>query len=337
VGRAELETKRKTRGLSAIAQAREDRAGGRTRWTTTAGFVALAAVLGGYLVHMVVSERQRSADRGALLAKQRAVAMTLGTEWQPLRDKLEADVMGAAKEYEGDLVDPAARKGDFKTQPGLYLRMRVADAKDAASIRKVAADAKKDAFASCLLREPNERGARGEVDGGAFADQPWNLGQAYSATRILTEEWVAGLKEADDDMALRLMTHQYEAAISKEIPLAIDVVKRAQFFLLVLDEDVAEAKVAGDGGAIDELALQSVAHPARVHLFDLPTGKELLRLRRSGSAQVIPAGERAVADSETQAAVQRQANNCALARRVEEAISPQATASAPRSGDGGMR
>jgi hypothetical protein len=321
-----METKRKTRGLGAIAQAREDRAGGRTRWTTQAGLVALAVVVGGYLAHLIVSDRQRSADRTALLAKQRAVAMTLGAEWQPLRDKLEADVLGAAKEYEGDLVDPAARKGDYKTQPGLYLRMRVADAKDAASVRKTAAEAKKDAFATCFLREPNERGVRGEIDGGAFAEQPWNLGQAYAATRILTEEWVGDVKAADEDMALRVLNEQYDTAVRTQIPLAIEVVKRAQFFLLVLDEDVAEARAAADGGPIDELALQSVPHPARVHLFDLSTGKELMRLRRTGSAQVIPAGERAVTDSETQAAVQRQANNCALARRVEEAIAPQATA-----------
>ncbi len=311
---------RKARGLSAIARAREDRASGRARWTTTAGFVALAAVVGGYLVHMVVSDRQREADRKALLGKQRAVEMTLGAEWAPLRDGLEGDVLRAAKSYEGDFVDPAARKGDYRTEPGLYLRMRVADARDAASIRKTAADSKKDAFASCFLREPNERGARGEVDGGAFAEQPWNLGQAYAATRILTPEWVDAVKTADDDMGLRVWQEQYETAQTKEIPLAIDVVKRAQFFLLVLDEDVPEAKAAADGGAVDELVLQSIPHPARVHLFELPAGKEILRLRRTGDAQVIQAGERAVADGETRDAMQRQANNCMLARRVDEAL-----------------
>jgi hypothetical protein len=311
---------RKGRGLSSIAQAREDRASGRTRWTTQAGFAALAVVLGGYLVHMVVSDRQRAADRSALLKKQKAVAVTLGAEWTPLRDRLESEVLGAAKAYEGDYVDPAARKGDFRTQPGVYLRMRVADAKDAASIRKVAAESKKDAFASCLLREPNERGLRGELDGGAFAEQPWNVGRAYAATRILSDEWLTSLREADDEMSLRLKSEEYETAVRDQIPLAIDVVKRAQFFLLVLDEDVPEARAAADGGLVDDLLLQAIPHPARVQLFTLPDGKEILRLRRSGGAQVIAAGERPVSDSETQDAVRRQANNCSLARRVEEAL-----------------
>ena len=77
-----------------------------------------------------------------------------------------------------------------------------------------------------------------------------------------------------------------------------------------------------DGGPLTEEALQLVAHPSRVHLFDLTSGKEILRLLRTGDARVIPAGERAVADSETRDAMQRQANNCALARRVDEAIAP---------------
>src|SRR5579884_3544114 len=137
---AKLERK-KERGLPAIARAREDRARGRTRWTTQAGLLAAAVVVAGLVAHKVVSERELNSDRQALLAKQRAVAVTLGPEWFPLRDKLEAEVLGAAKEYAGDFVDPVARTGAFRSQPGLYLRLRVADAKDAASVRAIAADA----------------------------------------------------------------------------------------------------------------------------------------------------------------------------------------------------
>jgi hypothetical protein len=315
---------KKQRGLPAIARAREDRASGKTRWTTQAGLVALAAVIGGYLVHQCVSERDLASGRQALLAKQRAVESTLGKQWLPLRDKLEGDILGATGEYQGDLVDPQARTGAFKTQPGLYLRMRLADAKSADRIRKVAADAKKDAFAGCLLREPNERGARGEIDGGAFAEQPWNLGQAYAATRILTDDWVAEVKGADDDLRLRVFQEQFDHAQAGEIPLAIDVVTRAQFLLLALDEDVPEAAPYVDGGTFTEEALQMVGHPTRVHLFDLASGREILRLRRVGEARVISAGERVVTDSETRDAQQRQANNCALARRVDEALAATA-------------
>jgi hypothetical protein len=320
---AKLERKRE-RGLPAIARAREDRSRGRTRWTTQAGLMALAVVAGGLVVHKIVSQRELNSDRLALLSKQRAVVVTLGPQWFPLRDRLEADVLGAAKDYAGDSVDAQARRGEFKTQPGLYLRMRVDDAKDAASVRAVAADAKKDAFAACLLREPNERGVRGEIDGGAFAEQPWNLGQAYASTRILTDDWMQEVKDADDDLRLRVFAEQYDKAVKTEVPLAIEVVKRATFFLLVLDEDVPEAAKLADGGRITEEALQLVPHPSRVHLFDLASGKEILRLRRTGDARVIPAGERAVADSETRDAMQRQANNCSLASAVEAALAPPA-------------
>ena len=215
-------------------------------------------------------------------------------------------------------MQPEARTLAFRSQPGLYLRMRVADATSAESVRKVAVDAKRDAFAACLLREPNERGARGDADGGAFAEQPWNLGQAYAATRILTDDWVDAVKDADDDLRLRVFVEQYDKAIREEIPLAIDVVKRAQFFLLVLDEDVPEAAAFTDGGPLSEEALQMVEHPARVFLFDLKRQQaHLARSAAPAEARFIQAGERQVTDDETRDAMQRQVNNCSLANMVE--------------------
>jgi hypothetical protein len=317
-----MEPKKRTRGLPAIARAREDRASGKTGWTTQAGFLALAVVVGGLVAHKLVSERELSTGKQGLVAKQRAVAATLGAEWYPLRDRIEAHILESAKGFAGDMVDPVARKGDFRTQPGLYLRMRVADAANPTRIRQVAAEARKDAFAACLLREPNERGVRGELDGGAFAEQPWNLGRAYAATRILTDDWVQAVKDADEDLRLRVFDDQYEKAVREEVPLAIDVVKRARFFLLVLDEDVVEAAPLADGGFITEEALQLVPHPARVHLFELPSGREILRLTRTGDARVVPAGERVVTDPEMRDAMQRQANNCALAGAVEATLAP---------------
>jgi hypothetical protein len=223
-------------------------------------------------------------------------------------------------EYAGDQIEPQARTSDFRSQPGIYLRMRLADATNPEGIRAVAANAKRDAFAACLLRETNERGLRGETDGGAFPEQPWNLGQAYAATRILTDDWVNEVKNADDDLRLRVFLQQYDKAIRDEIPVAVDVVKRAQFFLLVLDEDVPEAAAFTDGGPMTEEALQLVTHPARVFVFDLKDNKAIVRLRRSGGGRFIQAGERAISDDETKDALQRQTNNCALANLVDAAL-----------------
>lgn len=318
--------RRGPRGLGAIAQTRDDRARGSTKWTTQAGLVAGGVIIAGLIAHKVVSEHELNADRQTLLSKQRAVLATLGAEWIPLRDSLERDVLEAAgaangsAAYAGDRVESFARTGAFRSEPGLYLRMRIADATSPQSIRKIAADTKRDAFAACLLRESNDLGLRGEIDGGAATEQPWNLGQAYAAARILTDEWVDAVKEADDDLRLRVFVEQYDKAIRDEIPVAIDVVKRAQFFLLVLDEDVPEAAAYVESGPITEEALQLVEHPARVFLFDLKGGALALRLRRSGSARVVAAGEHVVTDDEIRDAMQRQANNCSLANQVETAI-----------------
>ncbi|MGD0675206.1 MAG: hypothetical protein ABSC94_07290 [Polyangiaceae bacterium] len=312
------------RGLPSIAQVREERSRRGDKWTMQAGLVAAGAIVAALVAHSVISSRELKSNQSALLAKQRAVEATLGATWFPLRDRLEHDVLASARDYAGDRVDDDVLRSPFRTRPGLYLRMRVADAASPESIRALAADAKKDAFAACLLREPNERGTRGDpTGGGAFAEQPWNLGQVYAATRILTDSWVREVKDADDAMRLRVFTEQYDKAMREEIPLAIDVVQRSEFFLLVLDEDVAEAPRPADGGPVQEDALQLVPHPARVHLFDLKTNRELLRLRRSGDGLVISAGERQVTDPETIDAMHRQANNCALANLVNLAIARQ--------------
>jgi hypothetical protein len=126
--------------------------------------------------------------------------------------------------------------------------------------------------------------------------------------------------EADDPLRLRVYAAQYDEAMRVEIPLAVEIIKRARFFLLALDEDAPGAVDAADGGSIAEAALQLVAHPTRVYLFDTSSGKELLRLRKSGQGRVIQVGERASTDPETRDAMQRQANNCDLGHQIEDAL-----------------
>jgi hypothetical protein len=312
--------KKSGRGLPALARSREERSQGRMRWTSRVGSLFVGAFVAALVVHWVVSTRDLSTRRQQLLARQRAVVVTLGAEWFPLRDRIEANVLRTATTDAPDWVSAVVRRGDFRSKPGLYLRMRLADAKDALSIREAASYAKRDAFAACLLREPNESGRRGEIDGGAFPDQPWNLGQAYAASRILSGTWVAAVTEASDDLRLRIFAEQLDKAVREEIPRAVDIVKRAEFFLLVLDEDVPEAKPLSEGAAISEESLQLIAHPARIRLFDLARGEEMLRLRRTGEARALSVGERVVSDPEVRDAMKRQVNNCALAQRVEEAL-----------------
>jgi len=308
-------------GLPAIYEGRAQRERGKYSRATPA--LAIAGVVGVALVltaYSVVSSRQLEADKTALLAGQRAVDATVGAEWRPLRDRLEKmTIEAAAPAWMGDFVDSGASSWDFRSLPGIYLRLRVDDARSGESIRKASRDSLKDAFVGCLLREPNGGGARAE-DAGPFAEQPWNMRQAYASTRILTPEWVQEVQIADDEKRLRVFDQQYQKAVHEEIPAAIDLIKRAQFFLLVLDEDTPEATARADGGPITPELLQLVAHDARVRIVNLRTGGDVARLRGRASGGFIPAGDRAVADPLIVDAQQRQVNNCSLALQVSRAI-----------------
>jgi hypothetical protein len=314
-------------GLKAIHGARAERARSKTGrisgpfWLMVGGGVLLTV-----LAAWLFSDRSLAKEKNDLLAQQRAAVNTVGAEWFPLRDKIEQITLGAAKgPIKDDVVDPEAAKWDFRSVPGIYLRLRLEDAKDIETLRKRAQDSVKDAFTGCLLRESNVPLTRGEADAGTAPDQPWNLRQAYAATRVLTDDWAREVKEADDKLRLRVFEQQYDKAKREGIPLAIDIIKRAQFFLLVLDEDVPEAKeFIGDAGVMTTDALQQVPHPARVHIVNLKTGAEIARIRKSGEAGFIFTGDSTVHDPEVRAAMRRQVNNCALADQVWSSIRPDA-------------
>lgn len=309
-------------GLKAVADARSER--GKKRAGRITGPVAL--VVGGVAlltlaISFFVASRSLTGRQEALLEKQRAAVKTVGAEWFPLREKIEALTLEAARgEFEGDRVAPEAKAWDFRSAPGIYLRSRVADAKDVESLRRQARESGRDAFATCLLREKNPSIAalaKGEDAGTGEDDQPWNLRQAYQSTRVLEDGWAQEVKDATDELRVRAFELQYDKAQKDEIPLAINIVKRAKFFLLVLDEDVPEAKeLAPDGGAVSEAEVQQVPHPARIHIVDLESGRTMVRLRRTADASFVFAGERAVTDPRVRAAMKRQVMNCALAQAV---------------------
>src|SRR5262249_18278516 len=141
--------------------------------------VGVGAILASLVAYKIISGHQLDVAKRDLLGKERAMTTTVGSEWYPLRDKLEGLTLDAAKEFRGAFVDSEAGRWEFRGLPGIYLGMRGADAKDVVSLRKGASESQKDGFTGCLLREPNPAAARGEPDSGAFAEQPWNLRQAY--------------------------------------------------------------------------------------------------------------------------------------------------------------
>lgn len=305
------------RGLKSVAVLREERKANKFGKPTSSFFLIVGAGIVLVLVAAYfTSNRELETSRSDLLKKQRAAADTVGKEWTPLRDTLESLTLENAREpYAGDQVKPEVLGWDFRTLPGIYFRLRTAQAKDAASLRTAALGSVKDGFSACLLKG----GPAPAVDAGAAEERPWNLRQAYAATRVLDDSWTSEVKTAENDMRLRVFQQQYEKAQSAEIPLAIEIVKRAQFFLLVLDEDTDEAKKEADGGVPSNEELQALPHPARVVVVNLKTKEILARLRRTAEGQFFMTGGANV-DDETRAAMKRQVNNCALAQLVAAEI-----------------
>ncbi|WP_394847714.1 hypothetical protein LZC95_09650 [Pendulispora brunnea] len=300
---------------------REQRLRGRfSRASPNFWLFALVGVLVILLGYRFFAMRKLDSAKDVLLSKQRAVQVTVGVEWEKVRDQIEKFTVENATAWAGDWKDSNAGDWDFRSTPGVYLRLRVAEASDVTRLRKAAQDSLRDGFVACFLREPNAAGARGELDGGLFPDQPWNLRQAYASTRILTDDWVREVKDSGDDLRLRVFEQQFKQGIEHEIPQAVEIIKRAQFFLLVLDEDAAEAASFADGGTVTSDVLQMVPHDARVSILNLRSGNAIARFRRRASGTAVSAGEKPISDPDIANAVKRQVNNCSLAMAISSAI-----------------
>ena len=77
-----------------------------------------------------------------------------------------------------------------------------------------------------------------------------------------------------------------------------------------------------DAGETPEERVQRSGHPARVGIWDLQSGKPLLRLRAEAAGEFVSMGGRTVRDPVTLAAEQRQVNACQLALDVRTNLSP---------------
>lgn len=322
----------RVRGLPAIADAREARK--KTRWPTTKfwGWSALV-LIAGFILHWKWSQSEVESARQALLAKQRAVMVELGPRWLPLRDKVEGWTLGLAKEVGSEIVDRDALAGwDFRDKPGLYLRMRVEEAKDAEAIRRGAKASLHDGFTACLLRVANADPFGGreckktrdcpageqcnEADRCARPSQPYNLRVAYRALNILSDEWIRDVQDSTAELRVRMLAQAFDDTVRDDLPIAADLLTRAQYFLVLLDETPPDLAVP-DGGTATQ-AVQGAAHAARVGLWRLSDGKQVLRIRREAGAELL--GAEPTTAPQVLAARQRQAQSCALALAVRQSM-----------------
>ncbi len=336
------------RGLKSVQEHRESRAAGKMRWPAPkywgwAGVILLLMSIFHYKRTLGELDRMRA----QLLGKQRFVKAELEPKWAPLRDKIEGWTQSLAKGPVDDLVDRDALAGwTFREKKGVYLRLRAEDAESPVTIRKAAKDSLRDAFTACLAIAPNESPlagkeckkssecARGEhcneVDHCSKPAQPFNLRVAYRSFAVLSDDWVREVQEGNE-MTVRALDGTFDDLVRDDMPMATDLLREGQYFLLVIDEK-AENEPPPPPPGTDKTSKpaetrQALQHFARIGVWRIADGKPIVRLRRE-TAGVLLGGSGAL-EPEVAEARQRQANSCSLALEVRQAIGDTNAAAVP--------
>lgn len=323
------------RGLAAVHKVKTDRR--RRKFPAIPGRVFLwigSVLLVWGVLYYRYAQSQLESEKAKVFEKQRAIAAEIGPQYEPLRDRIEKWTMEASGAYEGDYVDPEIAGIDFMKAAGVYLRLRLGDATSIEKIREAAQSSLRDGFTSCLFRPDNPDPTSGppcqytkDCEKGLFcseyerctkASQPYNMRSIYRGTRVLSDEWTVDLRTTNNDMRVRLLHGELDAMAAEDVPRAVEALRNATFFLLVLDEDPP----AGAPADASAEAVQAEPHPARVYLYGLraPHERLLLRLRRDVDAQLLSGAGAALLSPEVLAAQKRQANGCQLALEVRRAV-----------------
>jgi hypothetical protein len=230
----------------------------------------------------------------------------------------------------------------------VYLRLRLAKAGSARDLRDAVQSSLRDGFTSCLFvsrSKPNR--AKGpacrtigdcaagllcsEASVCAEAEHPYNARLVYRTLRVLSSAWTDEVHQATSELGLSAYDRDLENVARRDVPVTVQLIARAKYFTLVLDEDPdagLPAEVPDAGETADE-RVQRVPHFARVGIWDLQTGAPLVRLRAEAAGDFVEMGTRRTRNEITLNAQQRQVNNCELALRVREALTRPAAAPAP--------
>ncbi|HEX6272268.1 MAG TPA: hypothetical protein VFZ53_04490 [Polyangiaceae bacterium] len=293
------------------------------------------------VVYWRVAEGHLESRKAQVMSKQRAIAKTIGPKILPFRDRVEGWARELAGPYPGDLVSNTAELELIEQSPGVYLRLRIGVATTPRDIRKAARTSLHDGFTSCLFRKTKTgdptKGppckATAECTPGLLCNEwsvcaeppiPYNMRLAYRTLRVLSPEWTDELHKATSDLAINAYDRDLDSVTRYDVRIAADILARSKFFTLVLDEDPSAGLPSEipDAGETPEERVQRAAHPARVGIWDLATGKPLLRLRAQAAGEFVPMGGRTIRDPITLAAEQRQVNACQLALEVRAKLSP---------------
>jgi hypothetical protein len=306
----------------------------------------------GMILWWKLEEGKTDKLRNELLSRQRAVSEQLGPRWFPLREKIESWTSEcAAPDFKPVRADRLVEEWDFRPMPGIYLRLGQKDAGVAKSIREAATKSLHDGFTSCLLmvNNPNpiagttclttQDCAKGQLCNdykrcAAYA-QPYNLRLAYRTLYVLTDEWIADIQDISSRLILRGAAATFEAANKYEFPVAAELLQRAKYFMVVVDEEKAlddttstdSLPEVADAGHADDRAIPTAPHLARVCVWRLADDEKMVALRGRASGTLM--GGMEPQDMRTRISRQRQANSCALALEVREAIGGAQAAGVP--------
>ena len=336
------------RGLPSLNQARAER-----RRALVYGKVALRAMPAHFWLWVLVggaafgviywrsAEGKLEARKSAVMAKQRAIAKALGPKMTPFRDQVEGWVRELAADGVADFVAPGDSLKDLREAPGVYLRLRRENAKSTKQIRKAAQASLLDGFTSCLFASPTGLPTQGtacrltseclpgqlcnEWNVCAPPPRPYNMRLAYRSLRVLTPEWTDELHEADSELAVGGYDRDLDSVAKYDVPVAVDIINKARFVTLVIDEDPVAGLPKPPQGSMEtpEEQLQRLPHFARVGVWELATKTPLLRIRAEAAADYVAMGGHRVTSAETANAQARQVNSCGLALAVRARLTPE--------------
>ncbi len=356
----------KPRGLPSLADARAERrraiVGGKVRVRAMPPQFWLWAFLAFGVISVVYwkfSQGKLEGQKSAVMAKQRAMAKTLGLKLLPLRDQVESFAQTLSKGAVRDEVADGTRYQALAKAPSVYLRLRQENAQSPEVIRKAAVRSLHDGFTSCFfIRDKVQSPVVGKVcqssadcasgelcneyDHCGPPPEPFNMRLAYRSLRVLSSAWTDELHQAESELAVLAYERDLDRVTQEDVPIAAKILARAKNFVLVLDEDpptgLPETNVDQDAGGYEseEERVQRVPHFVRVGVWELASGKQLLKVRRRAEGRVVPVGKQVVTRPESVNAQQRQAVSCALALELKTLLNsdsePPTAAEAP---DGG--
>jgi hypothetical protein len=340
-----LRPQERERGLTAMNEARQVRRRaivlGRARVREAATAFWLMSLVGLAIFGFAYYQYTRvelQGRRSQVLSRQRAVAAAIGTQGFELRDRIESWVIALAEGNLPQRIAPEARLDQIANGPGIYLRIRRSEALAAQNIRKAVKGSLRDGFTSCLFvgatSDPGQGAActvtaqcgPGELCGDwnvcAAPAHPYSARLLYDGLRVLTPEWTESLEAATNELQVRAIDLDLQSVGKHEAVAAAELVRRSRYFTAVLDEEPtppAERETGRQGESLDE-QLQAVDHRVRVGIWDLSRAVPLAVIDVEAAGRFVRLGSGGSADPKTLRAQQRQANNCAVATEVREAL-----------------